>query len=66
MQQHGEIDRALNKVCKMLAKCNVNDTHQEALLKIFLKKMNDAVGNQQDEGQKATWYSVQHDEKKDA
>lgn len=68
LQQHSDIDLTLNKVCKMLAKCSVNGAHQEALMKIIIKKMNAAVAQQQVEGQKATWFGVhyeEHDEKKD-
>lgn len=62
LQQHSDIDQALNKACKMLAKCAVNGAHQDALLKMFLKKLNAAAGQQQSEGQKATWFSVDYDE----
>lgn len=61
LQQYTEINQALNKVCKLLVKCNLNGT-ETALQKKFLEKMQTAVQSQLAEGQKATWFCVNYEE----
>jgi hypothetical protein len=59
LQQHTEIDVAFNKVCKMLAKCNLNGSERE-LQKKFLFKMHAALEQQLAEGEKASWFFVDY------
>ena len=60
LQQHTDINQALNKVCKLLARCNLNGT-EEALQRKFLEKMRTAYGQQVALGNKATWFEVNYD-----
>jgi hypothetical protein len=58
LQQHVDIDCALHKVCKLLAKCNLMTGHEEAAQHFFMKRMETAISQQAAEGSKATWYHV--------
>jgi hypothetical protein len=58
LQQHVDIDCALDKVCKLLAKCHLRTGHQEAAQHVFMKRMETAIHQQAAEGSKATWYHV--------
>jgi hypothetical protein len=58
LQQHVDIDCALNKVCKLLAKCHLTVGHEEAAQHVFMKRMETAIRQQAAEGSKATWYHV--------
>lgn len=64
LQQHPDIDQAFNKVCKMLAKCQLNGTEKPLQIK-FIEKMEAAVEQQLAEGQKAAWFHVDYKEKDD-
>jgi hypothetical protein len=65
LQQHPVIDQALNKVCKMFAKCQLNGS-EEALQKKILERMAAAYAQQLAEGEKATWFGVDYqDEEQD-
>jgi hypothetical protein len=61
LQQYTEIDQALNKACKLLAKCNLNGTEKELQTK-FLEKMQAAFELQLAEGQKAAWFGINYAE----
>jgi hypothetical protein len=58
LQQHVDIDYALDKVCKLLAKCPLTTGHEEAAQHAFMKRMETAICQQAAEGSKATWYHV--------
>ena len=59
LQQHMEINKALNHVCNLLAKCNLTG-HEEELQEVFVQRMEGAFGRQLAEGKKATWYEVDY------
>jgi hypothetical protein len=59
LQQHTDVDVAFNKVCKMLAKCNLNGSERE-LQEKFLFKMHAAFEQQLAEGVKASWFYVDY------
>jgi hypothetical protein len=61
LQQYTDIDQALNKVCKLLAKCHLNGA-EKALQQKFLDRMRAAAQQQLAEGTKATWYVVDYEE----
>jgi hypothetical protein len=63
LQQHVDIDCALNKVCKLLAKCHLRTGHKEAAQHVFMKRMETAIHQQAAEGSKATWYHVEAEAK---
>ena len=64
LQQHPDIDQAFNKVCKLLAKCQLNGTEKPLQIK-FIEKMEAAVEQQRAGGQKAAWFHVDYKEKDD-
>jgi len=57
LQQHSKIDHALNKLCKLLAKCSLTG-NEAALQQAFLNRMHTASAKQHSEGQCATWFTV--------
>jgi hypothetical protein len=46
LQQHLDIDCALHKVCKLLAKCHLTAGHEEAAQHVFMKRMETAIRQQ--------------------
>lgn len=57
LQQHEEIDHALVKLCKLLAKCDLTGAETE-LQRAFLQQMQAAHAQQLSEGGKALWFRV--------
>ena len=62
LQQHIEVECALSKVCKLLAKCNLTG-HEEALQHAFMERMHAVHTQQLSEGDHATWFTVNFDDK---
>ena len=61
LQQHNEIDRTFNKLCRMLAKCHLTGDDQD-LLDTFKHKMQTAQMRQNSQGQSANWFYVEFDD----
>jgi len=59
LQQNVEVDVAMTKLCKLLAKCNLHGGEGE-LHQVFAEKMQAASAQQQSEqeGRGATWFKV--------
>lgn len=59
LQQHSDISRDMNKLCKKLAKCRLTGNEDE-LYEVIYGKIDAAYNQQLAEGPKAVWYDVDY------
>ena len=57
--QHPNVSNAMNKLCKLLAQCNL-DGEEPDLYAVFVEKMAVAHSNQQKRGSKARWILIDY------
>jgi hypothetical protein len=59
MQQHPEIEQTMEKLCRQLAKCDINP-RSNSIKEVFGRKLLEAVAKQIALGNKATWKRVDY------
>lgn len=58
LQQHGDINRAFDDLCKLLVQCDLENADTPPLNALFVEKMKAAHAKQLAQGSKATWREV--------
>ena len=61
LQQHPQVEKAVNDLCKMLAHFEIDsESRKSEVHQTFVSKLEDAINNQRRMGTKANWKKVEY------